>query len=153
MIAINAPPGIMTVIPEAGRVINKGQAVTIPSETEEAVRAYNPEYVWSIAQLRIPIEKKRSQGVDSTNYSNSDASPTVHSSQTYATDTAPQAYLRAEVQISTGRWPKYKASIVKQEEEDKAQKEREKAKQREDLAKRKGRSPKLRKLENKPRRR
>ncbi|RYP53968.1 hypothetical protein DL770_010975 [Monosporascus sp. CRB-9-2] len=50
-------------------------------------------------------------------------------------------------------WPKYKASIVEQEEEDKAQKERERAKQREDLARRRGRSPELRKLEDKPRRR
>ncbi|RYP74535.1 hypothetical protein DL769_004003 [Monosporascus sp. CRB-8-3] len=50
-------------------------------------------------------------------------------------------------------WKKYKESISGDPPEDKAQKDRERAKQREELAKRRGRSPELRMLEDKPRRR
>ncbi|RYP52870.1 hypothetical protein DL770_011009 [Monosporascus sp. CRB-9-2] len=50
-------------------------------------------------------------------------------------------------------WPKYKSAISTEKPEDKAQQERERAKQREDLARRRGRSPELRMMEDKPRKR
>ncbi|RYP39741.1 hypothetical protein DL768_010697 [Monosporascus sp. mg162] len=50
-------------------------------------------------------------------------------------------------------WGRYKAMISTEKPEDKAQKEQERAKQREDLARRRGRSPELRMLEDKPRKR
>ncbi|RYP44788.1 hypothetical protein DL768_008779 [Monosporascus sp. mg162] len=50
-------------------------------------------------------------------------------------------------------WAKYKSLISTEKPEDRAQKEQERAKQRKDLARRRGRSPELRMMEDKPRKR
>ncbi|RYP11827.1 hypothetical protein DL767_011442 [Monosporascus sp. MG133] len=73
----------------------------------------------------------------------------------WAGDTFEDAGRRPEPYFPQGwpGWSAYRSSIDADKPEDEAQRERERARQREDLARRRGRSPELRMMEDKPRKR